>query len=215
MLWHGRRRLIALGATVVIAVFIGLASAARLSFSSQTQRSTWSSYEFESEFGTIRCAITMEGSLHARTFAKVREALIGYVTRVRVQRPCTGGTAWAHSGETNEVLGGTVSNTLPWHIVYQGFEGTLPNITGIQVEVLNSGFLLRFPIAGLCEYTTGALARLRLIWVRDGMGNVIEHDVIIIGKRSSSGGLCPTINYGARGPMTVLNSTTRVTVTLI
>jgi hypothetical protein len=41
-------------------------------------------------FFTTRCQVTLEGSLHTRTIAKVQGALIGYITTARLA--CSSGS---------------------------------------------------------------------------------------------------------------------------
>lgn len=206
--------LVALGAAMLLAALVGTASANNLSYSTRAFRTTWSSLEFSSEgLGTIRCAVTIEGSFHSATVRKVARALIGYITRAVVKRPCAGGNAWALSGEANEVLGGTVRNTLPWHLAYSGFTGTLPNISEVNYVSPTVGFMLRDTTFGiLCEYTNSSAilvfnliqGPLYYIW-----------NLLHIGLASSSGGLCPRISIRGEGRGSVLGTTISMSVRLI
>src|SRR5438270_3751470 len=103
------------GATVLLGALVGTASAARLSNSSTTFRATWTSAEFSGGFGTPRCSLTLEGSLHSATIVKTRGSLVGYITRASVG-PCVNGSATV------------LTATLPWHVQYDSFTGTLPSI---------------------------------------------------------------------------------------
>ena len=146
-------------AAAALAALVGSASANRLSITNRNIRVTWSSLEFRGPV-TVRCRVTLEGTFHANTIAKVERSLIGYVTAVTVARPCTGGTAWAYNGsEVNEVLGGTFPTSLPWHITYEGFNGALPTPSAIRILLALARFELRgtiFGIPALCTYRTGA-----------------------------------------------------------
>jgi hypothetical protein len=200
-------------AAVLLGALVGTASAGRLSLSSQTIRMTWASLTFSGGFGTVRCAVTMEGSFHSRTIAKTRESLIGYITNARISHPCSAGAAWAHSGETNEVLGGTVSNRLPWHIRYASFTGTLPNITSMNVEVVGIAYLIREPVFGvLCEYAGGAEGRGGLLW-RIEFWPILAVTYAATETVSTNG--CPNLTTNGTGRVTVLNSSTGITLTLI
>jgi hypothetical protein len=86
----------------------------------------------------VSCPLTLEGSFHSKTLSKVCGQLIGYLTRAQVptglEPPCQGGTATA------------LTETLPWHILYNSFAGRLPNITSMRVlfrkvsyQIRNSG----------------------------------------------------------------------------
>jgi hypothetical protein len=124
-------------ATVVLAVVVEVASASRFAVSNQRIRATWAALalEFGSGLGTVRCAVTLEGSFHSSTFAKVTGSLIGLVTRARMQQPCTGGVV--------RVLNGTETgstNTLPWHLRYDSFRGSLPAVTAIRLQIVGFGF---------------------------------------------------------------------------
>lgn len=216
-----RLTITALVATAALAALVGSASAGRLSSSSQTLRVTWSSLELTGFAANVRCEVTLEGSLHSTTIAKVARSLIGYITGVAVKRPCTGGTAWASNGiEVNEVLRGTFPQTLPWHITYEGFEGTLPDITGGRLLLSGATFTIRATFLGitvLCSYTTGTngnatgTARRNLT---DGSINNLRASGRI---RSTTGG-CPEGSFGSRtedGIISVVGAATRITITLI
>jgi hypothetical protein len=80
---------------------------------------------------TVRCSVTLRGSLHRERIAKVEGTLIGFITAVTVAHPCEGGEA------------NVLAATLPWHIVFRTITGTLPeNVTGIVHLLIGIGFLL-------------------------------------------------------------------------
>jgi hypothetical protein len=113
--------LVGLGATLLFALNISAASARTLSIGpSQNFRGTFSDLEFKALEIRDDCHVTMEGSLHARTIAKVAGALLGYVTRVTIGQ-CSIGTT-------------VLTETLPWHVRYESFSGTLPNITLLVIR---------------------------------------------------------------------------------
>jgi hypothetical protein len=75
--------------------------------------------------GAIRCPLTMEGSFHSATFAKVIGALIGQITRsTSVAGACSGGSLTINQ------------EALPWHLRYRGFRGVLPTIIGIDLSII-------------------------------------------------------------------------------
>lgn len=206
-------------AVIIFTTLVGAASAARLSASHLNYRIVWSAFEFPN---SVRCSVTMEGSLHTRTLAKIAGELIGIITAARARRPCTSGTLWAHSGEANEVLGGTVANRLPWHLTYERFIGTLPNITRIGILYDRMLFIDRATIFGvtlLCEYITGPTnGNATGTATRNTTTGVIDNVVVSGRIRSSTGGLCPEGTISSRaedGLWTVLGSTIRMTFTLI
>lgn len=128
-----RSKLVLAGLTAALLLSMGVAnaSARNLSVDEQFFRVTWTSLEFvNSEFGVrVLCPTTLEGSFHTRTIAKVLRSLIGYITRAIVKREsCTNGSATV------------LTETLPWHITYEGFRGTLPIITALRVLLRRPSF---------------------------------------------------------------------------
>jgi len=124
----GKLLLATVGATVLLGALISTASARNFSVSNQSISGMWSSVEFNLPSGAVRCHVTLEGSLHSRTFAKVLGSLMGYITKA-ILGPCV-------SPGTATIL----TETLPWHVSYSGFRGTLPNIDSIIVHVTGASF---------------------------------------------------------------------------
>ncbi len=117
-----------LAATIVMAFVVGNASARRIETSSQQFKAVWSRLTFNDAARVrVECSVTLEGSFHSRTLSKVSGQLIGFINGAHVAS-CVGGEARADT------------ETLPWHIQYNSFEGTLPNITGITLTLTNSKF---------------------------------------------------------------------------
>lgn len=115
---HAKAALTALATALLLAAAVGGAAARSFSVSNQNIRATWRSLEFQSELVTIRCPVTLEGSLAARTFPKVIGMLIA---RINVQRVAEG-----------SCVNGRV--TIPpgiWHVSYEAFTGSLPRITSL------------------------------------------------------------------------------------
>ena len=115
-------------ASVLLGALVSSASARNVSVSNQNISGMWSSVEFELPGGPVRCEVTLEGSLHSRTFAKVIGSLIGHITKA-ILGPC-------HSPGTATIL----SATLPWSVRYSGFTGALPNINSITIHVIGASF---------------------------------------------------------------------------
>ncbi len=131
--------LASLAATLLLGLAVGTASATRLEVSNQgirivfllTEGSGGGPLELANNVGlpTVRCSVTLEGTLHSRTITKTSGLLIGYITRAAVDGThCLGGSA-------------TVDSTsLPWHVRYQSFTGTLPTITFVTVQLIGARF---------------------------------------------------------------------------
>jgi hypothetical protein len=81
----------------------------------------------------VTSSVTLTGELH-RNIPKTRGALAGFI------RGCTStlGTAF---GFVRIAI--TCALTLPWHVRFDSFTGTLPRIATIKLIVLNVSFLLR------------------------------------------------------------------------
>jgi hypothetical protein len=148
-----RSKLMLAGLTAALAfgAFVSASSANRIALSGQQFRATWNNLKFRG-FVIVECHVTIEGSFHSRTISKVLEALVGYVSRVTVDETrCTNGSARA------------LTETLPWHIRYGGFTGTLPIITGINLRLVGGRFLVQ--VAGIapakCLYQSSATSPMK------------------------------------------------------
>jgi len=179
---------------------VGTATAGKFSLSNQTIRLTFNDMEYRA--GEIRndCRVTFEGSFHARTFAKVEGSLVGYLTRVTTGQ-CTLGTT-------------LLTETLPWHVRYQGFSGTLPEITLIIARIFGVSYRVS---------TCLGSNEIQLRAVRDPVTRALTGvEVPLASNRELplTGILCPSPRIGAlgsngNGSVMVLGSSSAITVTLI
>jgi hypothetical protein len=196
----------ALAAASVLAVCVGAVSANRIAQSNQTYRATWSSLEFVSAFATVRCPVTIEGSFHSRTFSKVAELLVGYTYRAAAGT-CTGGTVTIRT------------ETLPWHVRYNNFTGTLPNIVSAGHRIVGVGFVIE-ALGTRCSYSSTAASPMKSISNRNTATHAVESiridetAVVPLGSGSftcsSSGRIAGTTNT-----VVVPGTTTKITVTLV
>lgn len=199
---HSKAAMVGLAAAMLMALAVGTASARNLSSSNQQIRSTFRSIEFSAEgLGTDRCELTLEGSLHGRSMAKVPNTLIGYITRVSTAN-CTLTTA---------IL------SLPWHIRYVGFSGSLPNIILLAVKIR---FFFSF---GALGFICLGEPEVEFYFVREtATGRLTAVDVTAIlsfSLRSGGGFGCPSETGSLRAPnngtLTQLGNSNAITVTLI
>jgi hypothetical protein len=187
------------GAAMLLCALVGNASARNLSTTNQNFRIPFRAVSFQGAFANITCQITIEGSLHGRTIPKVLGTLVGYITRADLG-PCAEGSASIQR------------DTLPWHIRYLSFTGTLPDITAIRVNIIDVGFRARETFAACLARSTAANPVIGTL-NRDVASRAIT--------TAELGGVLPTdcgINAtfsSDRAPVTLLNTTTRITVTLI
>jgi hypothetical protein len=127
--------LASLGATLLLGMLVGSTSARTLSMSSQTFSVSFSRLNFTGGFGTVECSVALGGSWHSRTLGKSVGSLVGYITSGNVSFCARGG-------------GTILRETLPWHVRYSSFAGTLPNIVGIAFKT-DTRFRIREPAFGL------------------------------------------------------------------
>ena len=191
-------------AAMLLASAVATTSARNLSASTQNIRATWSRLEMTGAGTTVSCAVTFEGSFHARTIAKVVGTLNGAVTRVNIkEETCTNGRARPKN--------------VPWHIEYAGFTGTLPNITNILFAI--SRFRIEITIPGVCtgEYGT-ATDRASVTASREAGGAIgtITLSGETRGNLFAGSGICPASGVGGgSGGVMLLGTTNRISVTLI
>jgi hypothetical protein len=152
---HRSRLLLAsFAAAALLALAAGTASARRFELTNQRFRVVWASFEFivSEIMATIRCPLTMEGSFHSKTFSKVSGQLVGYVTSAKVADPCEGGRV------------STLPETLPWHIRYASFRGTLPRITEVTLQLIGASWFMDIQPFGIrCLFRTTADHPINLI----------------------------------------------------
>jgi hypothetical protein len=103
------------------------ASARTLSVNDDDFSMQWPSLEFLAAVGTVRCSVLLSGSFHRRVISKTAGLLVGAITGATVSR-CEGGEARALTG------------TLPWHLRYVAFGGTLPVIRSLTLSLVGASF---------------------------------------------------------------------------
>jgi len=194
---YGKVVLAIVGATVLLGALVGAASAAKLSTSSMGLRAAFATVRFAGGFGTTECAVTMEGSFDERSIQKNIGHLAGLVTR-SVLGTCSRGSATL------------LAATLPWHIRYASFSGTLPNITRVNATIAGIAFQIREPVFGLTCLASGGTQSL--IFNREASGALTTAE--IGGTSPSSCGVEGTFT-GTSNAFTVLGAAARITITLI
>lgn len=212
---------LALAVSLIVVVTASEALANTLSFSNRNFRTTFTPMSFSSAANgggiRIECNVTMEGSFHLNSIAKVAGNLIGHITRaIAEQEMCTGGLIWALNG--TELQGGVaVPQTLPWHVRYRGFTGALPAITTVRIEIVGASFLGSI-IGVACLYRSTEANPVRAILTRNAGGTIasVSLDEAASIPKAVGGGLCPA-NIFARGTGTfwLLNTTNSISLSLI
>jgi len=206
----------ALGAALVLSAGVGVASAGRLSLSNRSFRATWAPLKYQGGEINVDCNVTIEGSFHSSTIAKVVGTLVGYITRATVQRPCTGGF-WYYLNGVEVLEGVTLANTLPWHIRYRSFTGTLPNIQKVGLDIIDYSFLIGTVFIPNCLYRSTAARPIQWNLVREAGGSItsVEEPATQIPLREGGAGCPAEITFTGNGRLALLGTTTAIRVTLI
>jgi len=199
----------ALSAAALLASLAGSASARNFSVTNRNFRVTWTPLITAEPFGffSVRCNVTMEGSFHENTIPKVLESLIGYITRAIASHPCTNGEGWVWNGSEGALTG---ASSLPWHMRYAGFTGTLPGITGIEIHLIRPKISIN---NGICLGTYQPESHGATINVLTDRSSTIT-----LGTESMSAieGNCPSGRFGGTSNrITLLGTTTAISVSLI
>jgi hypothetical protein len=211
---HIRLLLTGLAATAILAAAVGTATANRLALSNNAIRVVWTSLELSNSVNAtvVRCPVTLEGSFHSRTIEKIREKLVGYITRANVQNnQCTGGRATI------------LQETLPWHLTYQSFRGTLPRIETILLNLIRAAFVIEIPGFNNCLAITTIENPARGIVLFEASGNgrvtgLRADETATIPLRNGPGGFAcglATGRFAGTGTVTLLGTNCSIFITLI
>jgi hypothetical protein len=200
-----RLLLAAVLAASVMALAYSSASAIRLSLNEPTFRAAWTSMRFVVAGFPISCNATLEGSFHSATIAKVEQSLIGYVTR-------------ASSGSCSSGAMSVLTGTLPWHVQYDSFTGTLPNILTMRTRVIGMSASLTF-LGMTCLARSEVRTPALMVAERNGAGTITsfrweESTVFPL----TGSGSCSSISGrlgGSSSSATGLGTTRALTLTLI
>jgi hypothetical protein len=148
------------------------------------------SMEFSGIFGTTRCALTIEGQYHFNQIAKTAGSLVGYFTRALETAACAAGALTV------------LQETLPWHMQYAGFAGTLPSITALRENVVGMAFRVRETGGITCLARSTTAEPATMTFNREAFGNLTS---VSFGGRIRTGAEC----FGAAGE--VRGSSNRLT----
>jgi hypothetical protein len=184
-------------AAATLAVFASSSAARWLSLSNQNYRVTFQRWDFNVGGMTTECRLTIEGSFHARTYAKVVNSLIGFLTRAIVGNPCIRGSATI------------LTETLPWHVPYRSFTGPLPSITSMITNVSGSAFRIREPFGIVCLASGGIP---QLTYTREAGGAISA--AAISGTSPTNCEVNGTLSSSG-GRLFLLGTTTAISVRLI
>jgi len=154
---RSRAPLAMLVAASALATIAATASAGTFLIAGSRFKLRYSALSFISGGTTVRCALTLEGSFSAGTFADARGTRIATVTSASVAS-CTGGSATV------------LSATLPWAFDYTSSTGAPPEIRTLTLPVVGMSLGIQ---------PTGSLSCL--------MRSSSEHPVVLVAERESKG----------------------------
>lgn len=138
----------ALLASGIVAAFGGTALSSvgvRFGAEGAAMRVTFSALRFEGGFGTNECPVTLSGTLAGAT-RKTTGWLTGEVGSATVGT-CIRGSF------------GLPTEALPWRMRYVSFQGVLPNITGVRLDLREVAVLIT-PFGANCVYRGAGTATL-------------------------------------------------------
>ena len=126
-------------AVLSLALAVGVASANRLSVDDQDFLIAVTPVRFESGgLGRVECSVSLGGSFHSGSFAKVAGSLVGVISQPTIDLPaCVGGTL------------SILVEALPWHVRYQSFAGRLPAISSAGLNWVGISLVIRFAAFGV------------------------------------------------------------------
>lgn len=205
-----RRILLTIAAAAACLSLAATASANRLSLNAGTFRFVWPEWTLaftEPTESSVRCPLTLTGTFATTALTKTTRGLVGNIVNSAIGFPTCA------NGRPN-----VLAETLPWHVRYESFTGTLPAIGSIALEVIGLSYrweLNLLSISCLFSATEAAPARWRASLERGGAITSVRWDET---KRIPGTGiiLCPReATFGGTGTATQASSTAAVRVTLI
>lgn len=195
-----------LSAALLMALATGSASANAISYSEQHFRIMWASLTFSGSGGgfPITCPVTLEGSFHESTFAKVERALVAHITRASV-------------GECDEGSATILEESLPWDVQYASFTGSLPRIATVRHYLVGAEFAVEPTFDVVCLAYSTAESPAAGDASREAGGDIISLTALRELAIPVRGLLCPESGiFTGSGEVFVQGSTERrVSMTLI
>lgn len=149
----------AVGAVLTLGLLASTASAGRFWREPYTVfKARYTRLDFSGGFGTVECEVLLEGNLHSHSISKTANSLIGYIEIANVPFCSRGGAT-------------VLRETLPWHVTYRSFVGTLPSITALATNVIGLSFRMREPsIGATCLARSTSSSPAIMTYNREGAG---------------------------------------------
>jgi hypothetical protein len=208
---HRKLLVVALATSALVAALATAASARNFSITERRIRVVFNPWKYAGTATAVSCRVTLEGSFHCATIAKVLRALIGYISRATME------SETCRSVEPTGITGLIPQESLPWHVTYEGFIGTLPRVR--PLVRIKWSWLLLVPIIGTCGYRN---VTPRSVITGPAGGTIDEGNASIVAGNgetivNTEGAFsCPTGSLqGVATPITILGTTnaTRIRLT--
>jgi hypothetical protein len=203
--------LAALATAAFFAALAASASARNFSLTNRNIRVVWEAARpIEFLVGglgtTVRCRVTLEGSFHCATFAKIAEALVGYISRATIEQE----TCREPMGTKAEIT----QTSLPWHLRYVSFSGTLPRVNP-RIKFMGARLLVLAFFGRACPYRFNP----QFIFGGPAGNDITEGNTSVKPDESevieSEAAECPVLRYlSAPVPITLLGTTTGIRIRL-
>ena len=204
-MWTARTLRRAMAAAVLVLALTAAASSANLlRFSNRNIRAVWTQLRIANTLFAVECPVTMEGSFHANEIAKVEGNLIGYITRaIAANAGCGAGRII--------FLGG-----FPWHVKYERYGGTLPNITSVLMRILNVDVNTERETFN-CLYRSTEPASLHVAFTVAGgvVTSLVVNETALIPKAGGSAFCGMNAEVSKAATVTLLGTTNAINITLI
>jgi len=191
-------------ALMLLLVMVQDAAANKLWMTGGSQfRITWAPLQISPPLlERVRCSVSMEGSFHSTTMRKVSRSLVGLVTRF-TSAACTGGTVTVLNG------------TLPWHVQYETYSGSLPTITALNLRLI--GLSLGVTASGVaCLFRATESGPLGLIVNRNTATSEVSSVRVDESMRLPViSGSCTEPTLSGSGSMKIQNTTSTYSFSLL
>jgi hypothetical protein len=155
----------------------------------------------------IACEVTLEGTFTSSTFAKVSGATIARVTRAISSNPCRRGNL------------SPLTETLPWNVLYRGFTGTLPVITGLKYDIINEAWRVEEAFTTCLYRTEASHPEKYILGLAENGGGLRRNDTWRVDETAgiplTGLGCAPEIRFQGTATGSVINETAKNVYALI
>lgn len=164
--------LVCVGAILMSAA---IAQATRLTINGGGLSHVWNPLTVDIAGVDVECPASLFGAYHEISIIKTAGALIGVIDDADIDGACIGGTIRFPQ------------ESLPWHRVYMGYNGTLPRLTGFKGATVGQRMSIQTEVA-TCEALTTTAEPARGTESVEGGGYVTSYVLDASGAIDLAGG---------------------------